>query len=226
MRLAAVPREPPPALARQGVWWALGAIFCWSQTTAIVKISLHTLSWLTVALCSTVIATLCYFIIAAVSGRLTQLRVMPLRQVATLAGVGVSGCFCYTCLMLLAYARGQASEVLIVNYLWPIATVGFAALIARERPGPLEIGGLCFAMLGWLAWPTGRFHVPKALAADLLALGAALSYGVFSAASKYITGDRLPRLLIAYASSAVLFLLTALLTQPRPCGSRHPACNC
>jgi len=196
-----------------GVIWALGAVFFWSQSTACLKIILQSTSWITLAFWATTFAAVCYFLLVLVTGRMAQLRAMPAKELLTVAGIGISGCFIYTCFNYAAFACGPAAEVLIVNYLWPVATVGFASLLSRERPGIREICGLLLAVLGVICVVTrGHFQMPGALLADCLALSGALFYGLFSAASKRVSGDRILILFITYASSSILFLFTALFT--------------
>ncbi len=200
--------------ARHGILWALGAIFCWSQSSAIIKLSVQSIPWLTLALWTTTLSALCYLLAVIVTGRLAKLRQMTVKEVLTLAGIGVSGNFLYTCCIFAAYQRGPASEVLIVNYLWPVATVAFASLISRERPNARELGGLALAVLGVVCVATrGHFHLPQALDADLLAFCGAICYGLFSAAAKRISSDNILSLFIAFTSSALLFLLAVLLTR-------------
>lgn len=194
-----------------GLLWALGAVFFWSHSAVCLKIALAGVPWLTVAFWSTLVAASFYGIAAAVTGRLGRLRAMPAKELAIQSGIGVSGYFIYTCFMYPAYARGPAHEVLIVNYLWPVATVGFAALLSGERTDRREHSGLALAVAGVVCVVTrGQFHWPRALDADLLAVGGALFYGLYSAASKRVRGDQILNLFITYATSATLFLLTNL----------------
>lgn len=207
-------------MKNRGILWAFGAIFFWSQSSVCVKIALHNVHWLTIAFWTSLFSSIFYFITILATKRLPRLREITLKQGALLAGIGVSGYFFYTCFMLAAYAHGPASEVLIVNYLWPIATVAFAALLSRERLGIREICGLLLALLGVICVVTrGQFHLPTAFYADILALCGAVFYGLYSAASKWISGDRLISLFIAYASSTVLFFISLLYSH----GSFHIA---
>lgn len=145
---------------------------------------------------------------------MVQLRAMSRKELLTVAGIGVSGYFIFNCFSYSAYAHGPAVEVLIVLYLWPVATVGFASLISRERPGTREICGLLLAVLGTICVVTrGHLLLPSAIYADLLACCGAIFFGLFSATSKRVSGDRILILFITYACSSVLFLLTALLTR-------------
>ncbi len=197
-----------------GVLWALGAVFFWSQSAAVIKISVHSLPWLTVAVWTSIFAALSFLVVMLVTGRLAALRRTPVRQLLLQAGIGTLGGFFYICCIFSAYRCGPATEVLIVNSLWPVATVAFAALISRELPRRRDIGGLGLAMLGAIFVATrGHFLLPQAFAADLLAFCGALCYGLYSAASKRVQCDQIVYLFIGYTSSAMLFLLVALLTR-------------
>ncbi len=201
-------------LRSPGILWAAGAVLLWSQSAACLKFVLTTTPWLTVALWSSAVSAIVYGIAVATTGSASRLWAMPARELAWFAGLGLVGYFLYNCLIYVAYASGPASEVLIVNYVWPVATVGFAALIVRERPSFREIGGLGLALLGVSAVITrGRWQWPQALGADLLALGAALSYGLYSAVSKRLGGDRRVALFLAFTSASACFALVALLTR-------------
>ncbi len=179
------------AIRSPGLLWAAGAVLLWSQSAACLKFVLSTTPWLSVALWSSTASAVVYGIAIVTTGRTSRLRSMPARELAWFAGIGLVGYFLYTCFIYVAYASGPASEVLIVNYLWPVATVVFAARIAHERPSQREIGGLGLALLGVITVITrGRWQWPQALGADLLALGAALCYGLYSAVSKRLGGDR------------------------------------
>lgn len=203
------------ALRSPGILWAAGAVLLWSQSAACLKLVLTTTSWLTVALWSSTVSAIVYGIaIVTTTGSASRLRALPARELAWFAALGLVGYFLYNGFIYVAYASGPASEVLIVNYVWPVATVGFAALIARERPSFREIGGLGLALIGVSAVITrGRWQWPQAIGADLLALGAALCYGLYSAVSKRLGGDRRVALFLAFTSASACFALVALLTR-------------
>jgi O-acetylserine/cysteine efflux transporter len=212
---SAVPSSPVPATqgGASGIAWAMAAVFFWSQAATCLKLSFGTVHWMTLAFWATLLPGLAYFVVAATTKRLQLLKTMPWRQILGLAGSGIAGYYLYNSLVFAAYSRGPASEVLIVNYLWPVATVAFASIFSRERPRPLELLGLSMALLGVMLVATrGRLQLPQAVGADLLAFCAALFYGIYSAGTKKLGGDRVIGLLITYTCCTTLFALTIWLT--------------
>ena len=110
-----------------------------------------------------------------------------LRQAPALAVCGFTGVFLYNTLLYSAL-HSDAKDVVpyvIINYLWPIATMVFGVLILKERLSwHVVLGGLV-GFLGFLVVQLARVREVGLLAdakalGCLMALGAALAWGLFS----------------------------------------------
>jgi drug/metabolite transporter (DMT)-like permease len=106
-----------------------------------------------------------------------------LRQPAAAAALTTSGLFVYHALYFIAFSRAPAVEVNLVNYLWPLLIVVFAAIISGLRVYPAQWLGTLLGLLGAsLVVTRGQALAIEARHAIgyLAALGAALTWSAYS----------------------------------------------
>ncbi|MGA2991464.1 MAG: EamA family transporter [Candidatus Korobacteraceae bacterium] len=106
-----------------------------------------------------------------------------LRQPAAAAALTTAGLFVYHALYFIAFSRAPAVEVNLVNYLWPLLIVVFAAIISGVRVYPGQWVGTLLGLLGaGLVVTHGQMLAIEAkhVIGYLAALGAALTWSAYS----------------------------------------------
>lgn len=128
------------------------------------------------------------FGIAGIAGTLLLLRpggpgLSALGQPAGAGALGIGALFGYHALYFIALKRAPAVEANLVNYLWPLLIVVFAALIAGTRVRPRQWLGTALGLAAAVLLVTrgGRVQVdPDHAAGYAAALGAALVWALYS----------------------------------------------
>jgi len=154
-------------------------------------------------------AAACLFVIILCTGRLREFRKYTWRDVRSLAFAGVFGYFLYYFFLFGALRRAEpekaVTEAIFLNYLFPTCTLLASAAILRERLtvrsvvcAVVSLAGACVVVCG------GDFTrlTPRHPVIDLMAVAAAVSWGVFSALGRRRTYEPLTGLF--------LFILTGL----------------
>lgn len=134
------------------------------------------------------LAGACLFVVIVVTGRLRTLLDYSLPEVGKLAFAGVFGYFVYYFLLFWALQRARpqdaVTEVVILNYLFPMCTLLACVAILPER---LRVRAVVSAVISFAGayivvsggdFTRGTFGHPFTA---VLAVGAAASWGVFSA---------------------------------------------
>jgi drug/metabolite transporter (DMT)-like permease len=95
--------------------------------------------------------------------------------------LSVTGLFGYHALYFAAFARAPAVEVNLVNYLWPLLIVLFAGLLGGQALAARHLLGAALGLSGCvLAIGSGAGFSGEALGGYLLALGAAVTWALYS----------------------------------------------
>jgi drug/metabolite transporter (DMT)-like permease len=119
------------------------------------------------------------------------------------------------------------AQALALVYTAPIFVSLFAALFLREPIRPRQWAGIMVAVVGIAVLAlgkTGDTQAPNPLLGDLLALGSAITFGLYSIAGRYERAHT-PLLLYAarvYSVAALGLLPLALLTMPADLGGVPP----
>jgi drug/metabolite transporter (DMT)-like permease len=106
-----------------------------------------------------------------------------LRQPVAAGALGIGALFGYHALYFIALKRAPVVEANLINYLWPLLIVVFAAALGGVRVRPAQWLGTVLGLLaaGLLVSRGGRFDVdPAHLPGYLAALGAALVWALYS----------------------------------------------
>jgi len=193
--------------------YAAIAICFWGSTAAVAKLLLQELSTITVLFFNCITATLFLFVLNLCTGRLKQLKSLPVGEYFKTAALGLMGMFLYNLFLYTGLDRLQAQQAFIINYLWPILTVVFSCIFFRKRLTMRKTIALLVSFFGVIIVATeGRFAglAQVDLLGVLASLGAAVSYALFSVLNmKYTKCDKYVATMLFYASAAVmsLFLL-------------------
>ena len=110
-----------------------------------------------------------------------------LRQPPAAAALSTAALFGYHALYFIAFKRAPAVEVNLINYLWPLLIVLFAALLPGERARAGQVLGTLLGLAA-AALLLGRGSAPALdpghLPGYAAALGAALTWSAYSVANR------------------------------------------
>lgn len=118
----------------------------------------------------------------AVLARRGDVRV-ALRQPPRAAVLATAALFGYHALYFVALKRAPVVEANLVNYLWPLLIVVFAAMLPGERVRPVQIAGALLGLAGAALVVTRAQALalaPEHAVGFLAALGAALTWAAYS----------------------------------------------
>jgi drug/metabolite transporter (DMT)-like permease len=110
-----------------------------------------------------------------------------LRQPVVVWALGIGGLFGYHALYFMALRLAPPAEAQLVNYLWPLLIVLFAALLPGERLRAHHVVGTLIGLLGTVLLLVDRGGISFArdyLAGFAAALGAALAWAAYSVLSR------------------------------------------
>ena len=152
------------------------------------------LLWSSLAVMTVITAELPPFEILAVTfaiGGITGLwgrggwraRMAAMRQPWSSFALAVLALFGYHALYFIAFRHAPAVEVNLINYLWPLLIVVFAAFLPGVRLHPAQLAGTALGLAGVIFMVTrgqGLSVDPAHWPGYLAALGAALTWSVYS----------------------------------------------
>ena len=192
--------------------YAAISIFFWASTATLTKLLLAELNTIQIMCVSSFFAATVLFIINAYNKKLPLIKQYKSPDYIRLFLLGLLGIFSYCLFLYGALSYLPAQVAFIINYLWPVMIVIFAALLLKEKLTLNKIIAIALSFFGIIIVVTeGSFQVfrlsnPLGL---LLAFLAAISYGLFSVIVKKHNYDASISMMFYYASA---FTLSALLT--------------
>ena len=190
------------------------AILLWSSLATVSKMLLGSLSSYQVLWVSALFAALALLVVSVGTGRAKVMKQYRLRDYGIMVAIGLPGSFVYYVLYFLGTARLQASQAFTINYLWPIMSVVFACILLGEKM-TLRKGvaiGLSFLGVVTVAGSGLANFSPSTLVGVLLVVGAAVSYGAFTALNQKWHYDKYISLMVSFFATFVLSLLIQLLS--------------
>ena len=164
--------------ARAATWSGIFAILLWSSLALLTVATAALPAFEVLALSFAIGGASALCIPVAGGGRLAALR-----QPWPAFGLAVAALFDYHALYFIAFRHAPAIEVNLINYLWPLLIVVFAAFLPGARLLPAQLGGTLLGLIGVVFMLT-RGEGPRIEAANLpgylAALGAALTWSSYS----------------------------------------------
>ncbi|MFC1886679.1 aromatic amino acid DMT transporter YddG [Thermodesulfobacteriota bacterium] len=203
------------------------AILLWSLTVAFTRRLSEQLGPVTGATCAFAVAAILGVISMFYSGE-RRLKIIRLPY-AYLFGCG----FLFVCYMLLLFlavgladGRDQTLEVGLINYLWPALTLLFSVVILGNRAKWFLLPGTFLALSGiFLVLTSGSSVTRHAFVGNiasnpmayLLALAAAIFWGLYSALTRKWAGGRGDGAVALFltATAIVLLLINLFVKEPR-----------
>lgn len=186
------------------------AVMAWASTAAVAKLLLNEMDSLQVIVYNYSFALAAMLLIAFFQGKLKLFRKYSKTDYLRMLGLGVLAGYLYSVFLLSALRLAPAQEILIINYVWPMAVVIFSWIILKEKLRPISIIALLLSFFGiYYTIAQGNIfgiHFTNIKADTFMILGA-LSFGLFSALCKKYKYEEITSLMVYYAVGLVLALL-------------------
>ena len=171
----------------------LATITIWSTASAAIKLLMSDLHPYLVMFYVALFAVAGNLALVVLTGRTERFLSYGRRDLAVFALLGLLGSYGYCMFYYNALDVAPVVVVSVVQYLWPIMTVLWTAVLLKERPGQRAVTGLAMSLAGVMVVATGGD--PSVLSLErftgpLLAAASAVCYGLFSAIGKQRDDDK------------------------------------
>lgn len=197
-------------MKKQYIYAAI-SILCWSTVSTVTKLLLNdSINSIQLLWVSSLFACLFLFSVNLFSGKLKRLRTYKCKDLLISAAIGLPGTFFYNIFYYFGASQMPASQAFIINYLWPIMSLVFAAIILKEKLTWRNILAICISFSGIVVIILGNDGKQESafLIGATSCFLAAVSYGLFTALNKKFTYDKGISMMINYL---VTFVLTTLI---------------
>ena len=186
------------------------SILFWSTLATVSKLLLGSLSSYQVLLYSALFAALTLLLVNLITGKIKLLCRYRPRDYLIMLLIGLPGTFFYYVFLYLGTARMEASQAFIINYLWPIMSVLFAALLLKERLTPRKLVAFALSFLGVLTVAGGQLlqFNETLLIGTVLCVLAAVSYGLFTALTQKWQYDEQVSMMLSFFAAFLLSIIT------------------
>jgi drug/metabolite transporter (DMT)-like permease len=182
-------------------------LILWGTFAGVSKLSLKSIDGFQLQFYLFFIAFIEMTGICIYNGKIKELKDLPKRDILRIAAFAVPS-YLYYIFYLLSLMMIPAVEASMLNYLYPIMIVIFAIPINKEKLNLNKILSLMIGFAGVIIILTnGSFRNIKIsnIAGDFLAIGAAISWGIFSNLGKKNSVDTV---ISNYIYTTVTFLLS------------------
>jgi len=203
--------------------FVIAAALLWGSTAAVAKLLLADLNSLQVLFFNNFFACLGLFVIVLIRGQSAVIWSYGRRDYAVFAAIGFLGTFLYNLFLISALETLPAQEAFLINYLWPVMAVIFAAVILKEKINPRKAVGLASSFIGVAIVVTrGNFSFLRFdnITGILFAVAGAVAFGLFSVLGKRYKHEQFTGMLLYYLFGTLCSLLTVLLFSSLPLLSR------
>ena len=183
-------------------------LILWGTFAGVSKLSLKSIDGFQLQFYLFFIAFIEMTVICIYNGKIKELKDLPKKDIIKISAFAVPS-YLYYIFYLLSLMMIPAVEASMLNYLYPIMIVIFAIPINKEKLNLNKILSLIIGFIGVIIILTnGNFRSIKIsnIAGDMLAIGAAISWGIFSNLGKKNSADTV---LSNYIYTTVTFILSA-----------------
>ena len=191
------------------------AILMWSTMATISQLMLSTMGNYQVLCISSLLAFLGMLVINGFSGKLRLLKTYSLKDYLIMTGIGLLGIFLYYSFYYIGMGRMLASQAFIINYLWPIMSILFAAILLKEKLTLRKAMAITLSFVG-VVIVTGKELIhfnPYMIFGAAMCICGAVCYGAFTALNKKYHYEKGISMMIAFFTSFLLSMVMNLLTQ-------------
>lgn len=184
------------------------SILLWSSIATLSKLLLGSMNSYQVLCISALFAAVALMIVIIATKRLRLFKEYKLKDYITMVLIGLPGTFFYYVFLYLGTDMMLASQAFIINYLWPIMSVVFACILLKERLTARKVIAILMSFLGVITVAGGELaHFNSGtLLGMLFCIGAAVSYGAFTALNKKWQYDKYLSMMVSFVASFVLSL--------------------
>ena len=196
-------------------FYAVSAVVIWSTTAALVKSLLSTIPTYEALFLSTFAASLFLLGVQLVRDGGRVFRTYDIRNYAAMVGLGFLGLFLYSGLYYYGLTQLTSQEACILNFLWPMMIVLFAALLLGERITLRTAAALLLSFSGVVVLTLGGEGSAEGngLFGAAACILAALCYGLFCVLNKRRNIDQTVMMIMAWGVTAVCSLPVTLLME-------------
>jgi len=199
--------------------FAFISIFVWASTATVTKLLLEDLNSIQILCVSMFFASLTLLIANVFLKKLSIIKQYKIKDYITFFLTGVIGVFCYYLFLYLALFYLPAQEGFIINYLWPVMIIIFARILLKEKLTPKKLLAIILSFIGVAIVVTkgnfAEFDLSNPLGV-ILAVLAAVSYGLFSVIVKKYTYDKTISMMFYCISALVVSSLVMIVTSGVP----------
>lgn len=181
----------------------------WSTMATVSKLLLSSMSNFQVLCVSSLLAALTMLAINVFSGKLAVMKTYCPKDYLIMTGVGLLGIFLYYTFYYIGMGSLLASQAFIINYLWPIMSVLFAAILLKEKMTVRKVIAIGMSFLG-VVIVTGKDLIqfnPRMIFGAAMCASAAVCYGAFTALNKKWSYEKGISMMIAFSTAFVLSFL-------------------
>ena len=160
---------------------------------------------------STILSSFVMALILLFEKKITVFKKYSINDYLIMCFLGIFGAYLFYILLYQAFALTTAQEGFILNFTWPIMIVVLSFLILKETITLRKIIAILISFLGVVVIVTkGNLFSLKftSLSGDILALGAAFSFAIFSVLGKRYIFDKTISMFIFSLSGLVFATLT------------------
>lgn len=200
---------------RRVYFYAISAVVIWSTTAALVKSLLTEIPTFEALFLSTLTASLFLLAVQLVRDGGRVFRTYDIRGYAEMVGLGFLGLFLYSGLYYYGLSQLTSQEACLLNYLWPMMIVVFAALLLWERITLRTAAALLLSFSGVVVLTLGGEGSAEGngLLGTAACILAALCYGLFCVLNKQRNIDQTVMMIMAWGTTAVCSLPVTLLME-------------
>ncbi|MFH1590297.1 MAG: DMT family transporter [archaeon] len=189
-------------------------ILLWSLTPMMAAFALVDLDPFQLLFWTSLVSVVVLGIVGLAMGKLKTLNTKSLRDYLIMFGMGALGIFFYYLLYYGALSFAPVGQANIINYLWPSFVVVFSIPLLHEKTSwktaaatLLSLSGAAIIISGGDLSGFSGSHVPG----YLLALCAAVCYGLFSVLGKKLDFERYSSMFVYYITAFLLIVPVSLL---------------
>ena len=196
-------------------FYAVSAVLMWSTTAALVKSLLTAIPTYEALFVSSLAGCLFLIVMQLVRDGGRVFRAYDVRGYAAMAGLGFLGIFLYSGLYYYGLSQLTSQEACILNFLWPMMIVLFAAFLLGERITVRTAAALLLSFSGVVVLTLGGEGSAEGngLLGAAACILAALCYGLFCVLNKRRNIDQTVMMILAWGVTAVCSLPVTLLTE-------------
>ena len=196
-------------------FYAVSAVVIWSTLAAMAKSLLTVIPTFEALFLSSLIASVFLLVQQGIRGGLRVFRAYDWRGYLAMAALGFIGLFVYSGLYFYGLTQLTSQEVCILNYLWPMMIVLFAAFLLGERITVRTAVALLLSFSGVVALTlAGEGHAEgNAVMGMIACILAAVCYGLFCVLNKRRNLDQTVMMVVAWGVTALCSLPVTLIME-------------